>query len=316
LTPLWRGGQFVGEVLDYIGLATLAYGVLRWGLKGIAGRFARGCAFSFAAGTLVATPSGLVPIETIEVGDQVLCKDEQTGVESVCAVTRTFDHVAPTTLALTLESADQSRELVVTTSEHPFYGTGFSAAGHLRAGDVVLGSGDQLLEVADARWDQTGQAVFNLSVESGRSFFVGESGAWVHNCPASGGRGTFGFSNPTNRANSIVATLEDGVLHTAIEATGPGRIRGSELFNRAVDHFGRDSIHGVAGSWTYGGNLATFNRLTGASISAAQAARGTFTGIMAGRLGFTTVDIVALQGDAFLRIGFGRAFTRVEVLFR
>jgi RHS repeat-associated protein len=38
----YRGGQFVGEVLDYIGLATLAYGVLRWGLKGIAGRFARG----------------------------------------------------------------------------------------------------------------------------------------------------------------------------------------------------------------------------------------------------------------------------------
>jgi hypothetical protein len=200
LTPLWRGGQFVGEVLDYIGLATLAYGVLRWGLKGIAGRFARGCAFSFAAGTLVATPSGLVPIETIEVGDQVLCKDEQTGVESVCAVTRTFDHVAPTTLALTLESADQSRELVVTTSEHPFYGTGFSAAGHLRAGDVVLGSGDQLLEVADARWDQTGQAVFNLSVESGRSFFVGESGAWVHNCPASA---------EVRTARQIVAGLPD-----------------------------------------------------------------------------------------------------------
>lgn len=63
------------------------------------------------------------------------------------------------------------------------------------------------------------------------------------------------------------------------------------------------------GAWTYGDNLATFNRLTGQGMSVADAARQTFTGRMAGRLGFGNVEVLQTAGSP-------GASTNVQVVFR
>ncbi len=129
--------------------------------------------------------------------------------------------------------------------------------------------------------------------------------------PTFGIGGEFSFINGALEGNGIVASLEEGgVLATAIEAPqGVGRISGSELFGKAVDHFGRENISGVRGLWVYGDNLATVNRLTGEGMSLAEAARQTFTGKMAGRLGMSNVEVVSTTGRA-------GSYSGVEVVFR
>ena len=121
---------------------------------------------------------------------------------------------------------------------------------------------------------------------------------------------TFTHRNPADGANLIYAELHSGgILEAAVEAVGANRIRGSELFSMAVESFGRDNIHGVRGLWSYGGNLATVNRLTGEGAELGAAALETFTGKMATRMGFESVEVMVNEGVA-------GAYTRVEVLFR
>ncbi|NUQ79764.1 MAG: RHS repeat-associated core domain-containing protein, partial [Polyangiaceae bacterium] len=124
----------------------------------------------------------------------------------------------------------------------------------------------------------------------------------------------FAFFNSSDPRNAIIASLENGILTTAIEAPkdAKNRISGSELFEMAVNHFGRNAIKGVRGSWTYGDNLKTINRLTGEGekLSLEYAARQTFTGKMAERLGFTHVEIVGTPK------GHPGSYKKVEVIFR
>jgi hypothetical protein len=55
----------------------------------------------FAAGTLVHTQTGLVPIEQIKVGDMVLSKPESgEGEQAYKRVTRTFAHEPQTVMAV------------------------------------------------------------------------------------------------------------------------------------------------------------------------------------------------------------------------
>ena len=75
---------------------------IKRGLK----RLFRKCRNSFVAGTPVATPSGLVPIETLEPGDLVLCRDQNTGIESVCRVAQTFiENELPASTSVKLSSS-------------------------------------------------------------------------------------------------------------------------------------------------------------------------------------------------------------------
>ena len=155
-------------------------GVVRYGLRRL-----RPCRSSFAAGTSVATPSGDQPIETLSVGDEVLCKSAETGLETTCRIAETFSRIAPQTLELTLVDDRGLAETIVTTAEHPFFTGRFTAAAHLRPGDTVLASGDRNLTVQSTTWSQ-GARVYNFEVEGNHTYFVGEARGWVHNCPVSG----------------------------------------------------------------------------------------------------------------------------------
>ena len=91
---------------------------------------------------------------------------------------------------------------------------------------------------------------------------------------ADGSKGIYGDLNNEN------------MIEFFIEAGPQASPRGHVLFKEMIDHFGA-TAKGVVGSWTYGDNLAAFNRLTAQGLSLEEAAAQTWTGMQAGRNGFT-----------------------------
>lgn len=84
----------------------------------------------------------------------------------------------------------------------------------------------------------------------------------------------------------------EGMIEFFIEAGPEANPRGHVLFKAMIDHFG-DAASGVVGAWTYGENLAVFNRLTAQGLSLEVAAAQTWTGGQAVRNGFTKVEVTA-----------------------
>ena len=79
----------------------------------------------FAAGTLVAAERGLVPIETIAVGERVWSRDEATGEVALRTVTRTFETADQPLLALRFGSGTGGLEEILATAEPPVLGRGY-----------------------------------------------------------------------------------------------------------------------------------------------------------------------------------------------
>ena len=93
----------------------------------------------FVAGTLVTTLSGLVPIEDIQIGDQVLARSEETGELSLREVTETFVTPDKAIWEVDVEDASGAVETLGTTAEHPFavQGEGWVLASQLQPGDPI-----------------------------------------------------------------------------------------------------------------------------------------------------------------------------------
>ena len=132
----------------------------------------------FAAGTLVDTPAGPVPIETLNAGDLVV---SMTGAP--CAVLVTNRRNAPESLVIKAPGVDGTR----TTPGHPYW----TPDGWVNAGD--LRPGDQIDVAPTGHWDDghgwvqitsvtpaEGVEVFNITVADEHTFIA--DGAAVHNC--------------------------------------------------------------------------------------------------------------------------------------
>ena len=85
---------------------------------------------------------------------------------------------------------------------------------------------------------------------------------------------------------------DEDMIEFFIEAGPRANPRGNVLFKEMINYFG-DAARGVVGSWTYGDNLSTFNRLTAQGISLEEAAAQTWTGMQAARNGFGKVEVIA-----------------------
>jgi hypothetical protein len=129
----------------------------------------------FGAGTLVRTLNGPRPIEKVEPGDQVLVQDPKTGALSYQAVVKAYHNPPNKTLRVALGG-----ENVVVTGIHRFWkaGTGWVMARDLKPGDPVRTLGGTV--TVSSVEDDAEQPVYNLEVARGSSFFVGRSGALVH----------------------------------------------------------------------------------------------------------------------------------------
>ena len=152
--------------------------------RGTTGAAARGATgICFAAGTLVHTERGLVPIEEIRRGDRVWSQDDETGEEGYRRVAQTFVTPDQPTLELELVGNGHTMEVLEVTGEHPFWvsGRGWVAAQELQPGDEVYTSRGGWLRVSGGTWMDRTTTVYNFEVEDFHTYFVGEVGVWVHN---------------------------------------------------------------------------------------------------------------------------------------
>src|SRR4051812_13902411 len=101
-----------------------------------------GPGFCFVAGTPITTPRGMRPIETIEAGDEVLSRDEDTGRFVVEHVVRTFVTASAPLVAVSVEEGAGRIETIRATPVHPFFavGRGWVEAAHLAVGDTLVGA--------------------------------------------------------------------------------------------------------------------------------------------------------------------------------
>jgi len=138
-------------------------------------------ACSFSAETPVVTADGAVAIGDIEVGDLVLAWDEATGRTSSYTVTAVLVHLDPTLVQLTIDD-----ERIETTPEHPFSTTvrGWVPAVEVQVGEHVRQADGGAGVVRAIKVVQRPQVMYNLSVATAHTFFVGKQHWLVHNtCP-------------------------------------------------------------------------------------------------------------------------------------
>jgi RHS repeat-associated protein len=135
---------------------------------------------SFAAGTPVVTPEGLVPIEDVETGDFVRAYDEETGYESLGEVLGLSRRQVGELWLLTVDG-----DAIEASEEHPFYvvGKGWVQTRELAVGDEFVAERGERVRLENIERIQQPGTVYNFEVDGLHDYFVGEVGVLGHNCP-------------------------------------------------------------------------------------------------------------------------------------
>jgi hypothetical protein len=118
----------------------------------------------------------------------------------------------------------------------------------------------------------------------------------------------------TPEGKGIIGELDlNGVVTFAIEAGTGSSVRGTDLFNRMMDHFGTSAL-AIHGTWRRGTsqrpstNIDKVNELTGLGMSLEDSVHQAWTVTRAKKQGFTKVRVLG-QPE-----GSQGAYTRVDVL--
>jgi RHS repeat-associated protein len=148
-----------------------------------------GCAEAcLEAGTLVATPTGLKPIETIAVGDLVLSEDEQTGAVAAKKVTRLIRPGPKPVYALALRDVSGAMEAFHATADHRWMvdGKGWVETADLRTGERIRTDSKADVTVTSVSRTNIVERTYNLEVADWHTFMIGKDHVVVHNgCPPS-----------------------------------------------------------------------------------------------------------------------------------
>jgi hypothetical protein len=147
---------------------------------------ARSCsANSFTADTPVLMADGTQqPIEDVEVGDEVVATDPQTGETAARRVVSLIRHGGQHTM-VDVGLADGT--VIEATDRHPFWnaGTGaFEYAIDLEPGELVLSVDGSSLPVVSIEVHEEDLTAYNLEIEGIHTYYAGETPVLVHNtCP-------------------------------------------------------------------------------------------------------------------------------------
>ena len=139
-----------------------------------------GCFFnSFPAETKVLTENGLVSIDEISIGDQVLSFNEISGEVEYNAVTHIISNEGNYNfVVITLGNG----EVLEVTAEHPFYVDGdWQQANQLTISSNLVSDTGENLDVVSIARDFKEKRVFNLTVDNAHTYYVGEANVLVHN---------------------------------------------------------------------------------------------------------------------------------------
>ena len=135
----------------------------------------------FIAGTLVATSDGLKPIEDIEVGDEVLAYDPETGEQAYKPVVRLFRNATDKWYHVHVNKQD-----ITCTAEHPFYVADideFVPTKDLKVGQSVLLADGSYAVIDGILVEElrTSETTYNFEVEDYHTYYVSEYRVLVHN---------------------------------------------------------------------------------------------------------------------------------------
>ena len=134
----------------------------------------------FIAGTLVATKSGLVPIEDIQPGDLVWATDEETAETALKEVVQIFRNETEEWVHVKVNG-----EEITCTPMHPFYSPvkGWTSAVDLRAGDILVMLNGEYVVVEQVQHEllESPETTYNFEVEEFHTYYVGENPILVHN---------------------------------------------------------------------------------------------------------------------------------------
>jgi hypothetical protein len=132
----------------------------------------------FVGGTLVLTPEGPLPIESLDIGDRVLALDPRTGTASTATVTRAHASKVSEVLAIGMGAV-----AILVTSEHPFWvaDDGWRTAGELTVGTPLLSESGVSVAVDTITRLDGPTTVYNVTVSGVNTYFVSSVGVLVHN---------------------------------------------------------------------------------------------------------------------------------------
>ena len=162
---------------------------------------------SFSEDTLVMTEEGLVPISEVDVGEMVLAFNEATGEIGYYPVTATWAHLDPIIVELTIDG-----EVVWTTPEYPFYTAdgNWEAVLELQVGEEIQQADGRTGVVEGVVYHTRPQMMYNMTVATAHTYFVGDGHWLVHNaCPTGLRDASIGlqnlFQNESIRNRSIIS---------------------------------------------------------------------------------------------------------------
>jgi hypothetical protein len=137
----------------------------------------------FVEGTPVHTDRGLVPIEQIREGDIVAAKDELSGEVVWSPFVRLFRNADQEIVWVSMVREDGTTEYIGATLEHPFWvdEKGWVPANSLQSGDKLVRLHGGAAAVESVAYQAEREATYNFEVTDVHTYFVGESGVWVHN---------------------------------------------------------------------------------------------------------------------------------------
>ncbi|MER5635621.1 Hint domain-containing protein [Kitasatospora sp. NPDC002227] len=257
---------------------------------------------SFAAGTGVLMADGSVrPIQDVRGGDEVENArpgggTERHRVENVFTTRTDTDFTD-----LTIGGPD-GRQKITGTQNHPYYDLtrqAFVEASRLTVGDRLQTVDGSVATVLAVRSYVAAMVTYALGISDLHTYFVvaGRTPVLVHNfdCPvgvtveatAEG----ITIAHPASGSMTIgLLDARTGTLTLGMDRLEGSTISGKQMFQMVMDHFG-DKVEIIQGNWSYGDNLAAFNKLIAEGMPEKTAARATWTGQRAADYGYTSVRI-------------------------
>jgi RHS repeat-associated protein len=189
---------------------------------------------SFIEGTLIYAETGVQPIENIYAGDLVAATQPGTIDIEYHEVYESYTRQVEDYLRI--DFADSTGEVITSlsiTPEHPVWiqGQGWTLAEDVIPGHVAISIYGAELSVSSVQLEQSAKNVYNIAVEQHASYFAGELGLLVHNCPddlAKPGEdlyvGTYSTSKYHNKKTGLSAThTPHHVVQNAVSPVSTGR---------------------------------------------------------------------------------------------
>ncbi len=132
----------------------------------------------FVGDTMVSTPFGESPMESLETGDRVISFNFETHQIQESTVSRTLKNEASEIYAIYLAG-----ETIEVTAEHPFYVVGkeWTLTRDLAVGDKLRTIDGNAIPIEKIIRSEKAVTVYNVTVGGDHNYFVGDEGVLVHN---------------------------------------------------------------------------------------------------------------------------------------